>query len=311
MEATDFERVAILGATGPTGRHLAARCRADGLRVRVVSRNLRHLEEVFPGDDIERVQADLLDQDATTRAVDGQDLLFDCVGLPPDLMAAHPKVARNISRAIQPQRIPCYQISSFWSYLPVTSLPLSESHPRSGGSDWIRYRRGAEDLLLAAGASILHLPDFYGPWVHTSVLQNALQEAFEGKVVNWMGPPDLPREHVHVEDAIDAALRLARAAPDPGRWIVPGSGPLSGNELTGILRRLLGEKVRIRTAGFWTLRMVSLFNRDLRGFMQMVPHYLKPISYDASKLEGSIGKITTKSYESGIAETLAWLKQEG
>jgi len=310
MNPSDFVRVVILGATGPTGRYLAAKCRDEGLQVRVVSRSLNHLREVFPGDGIERIETDLLDQDATAKSVAGQDLVFDCVGLPPDLMAAHPTVARNISKAIHIAQTPCYQISSFWSYLPVSNPPLTETHPRSGGSDWIRYRREAEDILLDAGASILHLPDFYGPWVHTSVLQNALKEAAEGKVVNWIGPADLPREHVHVEDAVSAALRLAHAAPDPGRWIVPGAGPLCGKELAGIVQRTLGREVRLRTAGYWTLRLVSLFNRDLRGFMQMVPHYLESISYDASKLEGVIGKVHTRSYETGIAETLAWLTQD-
>jgi hypothetical protein len=32
-------------------------------------------------------------------------------------------------------------------------------------------------VLCEAGAAILHLPDFYGPYVHVSTLQNALNEA--------------------------------------------------------------------------------------------------------------------------------------
>jgi hypothetical protein len=31
------------------------------------------------------------------------------------------------------------------------------------------------------------------------------------------------------------------------------------------------------------LRLVSLFSKDLRGFMQVVPDYVKPIAYDASR----------------------------
>jgi hypothetical protein len=42
---------------------------------------------------------------------------------------------------------------------------MNESHPRSGGPPWVRYRREAEDILCEAGAAILHLPDFYGPHV--------------------------------------------------------------------------------------------------------------------------------------------------
>ena len=54
-------------------------------------------------------------------------------------------------------------------------------------------------------------------------------------------------------------------------------------------------------------QLISLFNNDLRGFMQMVPEYLKPVSYDATRLEGLIGKPTLTSYETGIPATLDWL----
>lgn len=40
----------------------------------------------------------------------------------------------------------------------------------------------------------------------------------------------------------------------------------------------------------------------------MVPEYLKPIRYDASKLENLIGKLATTSYEEGIRKSLNWLR---
>ncbi len=52
------------------------------------------------------------------------------------------------------------------------------------------------------------------------------------------------------------------------------------------------------------LRLVSLFSKDLRGFMQVVPDYMKSIAYDASKLESLIGKVEMTPYEIGIAHTL-------
>ena len=71
---------------------------------------------------------------------------------------------------------------------------MNESHPRSDGSAWVRHRREAEDILCGAGAAILHLPDFYGPQVHVSTLQNALNEAASGKTVNWLGKADVQPE---------------------------------------------------------------------------------------------------------------------
>jgi hypothetical protein len=90
------------------------------------------------------------------------------------------------------------QVSSYWSYYPQVQTEMNESHPRSGGPPWVRYRREAEDVLYEAGAAILDLPDFYGPHVHVSTLQNALNEAAFGKTINWLGRADVQREYVYV-----------------------------------------------------------------------------------------------------------------
>ena len=52
------------------------------------------------------------------------------------------------------------------------------------------------------------------------------------------------------------------------------------------------------------MRLVSLLSKDLRGFRQLVPDYVKPIAYDAGRLEGLIGKPEMTSYAIGIGRTL-------
>jgi hypothetical protein len=49
-----------------------------------------------------------------------------------------------------------------------------------------------------------------------------------------------------------------------------------------------------------TLRIVSLFNKDLRGLLQVAPDYMKPVRYDARKLEGLLGPPKMTSYDAGI-----------
>jgi nucleoside-diphosphate-sugar epimerase len=73
-------------------------------------------------------------------------------------------------------------------------------------------------VLCEAGAAILHLPDFYGPYVHVSTLQNALNEAASGKTVNWLGSADTQREYIYVPDAMRIAAAVgARSLRIPGR----------------------------------------------------------------------------------------------
>jgi nucleoside-diphosphate-sugar epimerase len=185
---------------------------------------------------------------------------------------------------------------------------MNEDHPRSGGPLWVRYRREAEDILRDAGAAILHLPDFYGPHVHVSTLQNALNEAASGKTVNWLGRSDVQREYVYVPDAMRIAVEIgARSEARGEHWCLPGSGTLSGQQLADIAGRHLGRQVRLRSAGMMTLRIVSLFNKELRGLLQVAPDYMKPVRYDVRKLQSLLGPQQMTSYDDGIGRTLAWI----
>jgi nucleoside-diphosphate-sugar epimerase len=142
------------------------------------------------------------------------------------------------------------QVSSYWAYYPQVRVEVNESHPRSGGPAWVRYRREAEDVLCEAGAAILHLPDFYGPHVHVSTLQNALNEAASGKTINWLARADVQREYVYVPDAVRIAVDIgARNEALGEHWCLPGSGPLSGRQAADIASRLLGGHVKLRPAG--------------------------------------------------------------
>jgi nucleoside-diphosphate-sugar epimerase len=302
-------KVAIVGATGPTGIHLAAELRKTTATVRVVARGMDKLAKLFPDAVFEKLPADVLDPDATLRAIEGCELVYDCIGLPGDQMHLHPVTARNIANAIRQTNARCVQVSSYWAYYHQVRTEMNEAHPRSGGPTWARYRREAEDLLREAGAAVLHLPDFYGSQVHVSTFQNALNEAAAGKTVNWIGKVNVHREYVYVPDAMRIAAAIgAHTEAFGAHWCLPGSGPLSGREAVDIAARHLGRSVRLRSAGLTTLRILGLLNRDLRGFLQVAPDYVKPVRYDARKLQGLLGPLQMIAYDAGIGETLSWIE---
>lgn len=128
------ERTAIVGATGPTGYHLARELVGRGRAVRVVSRRRKHLERVFAGLPVEIATADAMDADSLARAVEGCDLLVDAIGLPPDRMADHPTTARKVATGAGATGARCLLVSSYWSFLPHRAEAVSESHPREGRS---------------------------------------------------------------------------------------------------------------------------------------------------------------------------------
>ena len=94
-------KIAVVGATGPTGIHLTTELRKKVASVRVIARSSDRLTSLFPEAAVEKCPADVLDVDATLRAIEGCDLVYDCIGLPGDQMHLHPVTARNIAVALR------------------------------------------------------------------------------------------------------------------------------------------------------------------------------------------------------------------
>ena len=304
-----LEKAAILGATGPVGFHVAGELRRRGVAVRAVSRNASRLGRLLSDDTIECVAADLLKADDAQRAIDGCDVAFHCVGFPPDAMPHHRTAARNVADALPATGARCVHVSSYWAFLPLVGNPLNEDHPRQGGPAWIRHRRAAEDTLRDAGAAIANIPDFYGPRVHTSTLQQPLAEAARGKTMNWIGATDTEREYAFVPDAAATVASLAEFDEAYGQhWLIPTAGPLNGRRVAEIASEALVPKIKVRGLSPAALRVLSWFNEPLRGLMQIVPEYVKPISYETLKIKRLLGPQHVTSYEDGIRATLEWLR---
>lgn len=303
--ALTFKRIAVVGATGPTGRALASELLERKCSVRVVSRRADMLEACFPAVELEKRAGDATQYDSLAAALQGCDLVIDCIGLPGERMADHPTTARNIAQFVSRSRARCVHVSSYWSFMPIKDLPVSEQHPRQDGPPWARLRREAEDILRDAGGAIVHLPDFFGPAVHTSTLQLGVIDAARGGTMNWIGPAHVERDYIYVPDAMKVVAELLTREEAYGDdWIVPGSGPVSALQLAGILGRLLNREIRVRAAPPWLLRMISLAKKDLRGFMQVVPEYVKPVSFEGAKLDRLLGHMTRTTYEDALRVTM-------
>lgn len=307
-----LQKVGIVGATGPTGRHLVKELRRRGIEVRAISRSRRNLEACYPDGIAELAVADALDPAALTVAVEGCDLVVDCIGLPPDRMADHAVTARAVAAAATATGARLLQVSSCWAYLPTRQLPVGEDHPREGGNVYAQARRAAEDILLEAGAAVVHLPDFFGPQVKASSLQLALAEAAAGKTMNWIGGAGIEREYIYVPDAMAAVTQLAGHEEAYGsRWIVPGSGPIDVTEIARIAGAHLGREVKVRTASVGLLKFLALFNADLRAFKPMLEDYAQPVRYDTGRVTGLLGPLRSTPYGEAIPATLDWLRRSG
>lgn len=303
--------VAVVGAGGPTGYHLTHELLARGRAVRVIGRRREALERAYAGTDAELATADAREEGALVRALGGCELVVDCIGLPPQRMDEHPATARAIVAAARAVGARTLQVSSYWSFFPHRGDLVSERHPRVGGHAWFRRRREAEDVFLAAGAAVVHLPDFFGPRVHTGVVQRALEDAAAGRPVAWIGGRSVEREAAFVPDAMRIVADLAERDEAYGSdWALPGSGTLSAERLADLAAGHLGRPVALRTAPAWLLLLLSLGNAELRAIRPLIAPYARPVRYDAGKLRALLGDPRTTPLQQAVATTLDWLGRE-
>ena len=174
-----------------------------------------------------------------------------------------------------------------------------------------RMRKAQEDLLLAAHAegkiqaTVLRLPDFYGPGVEKSFLHSAFAAAVNGGVANMVGPLDKPHEFVFVPDIGPVVTRLTSTPHAYGRvWHLAGAGVTTQRTIIEEIERQIGHRLRVRVAGKTMLRLVGLFNPLMREMVEM--HYLltDPVLMDDAALQELLGPLPKTPYPEGVRECL-------
>lgn len=309
-----MSRIALFGAAGVIGQSIASALRSQGRAYRVVGRNDASLREAFGADPLAEIVTWNPDSPASVRAAaDGVDTLIYMVGVDYWQFDLHPKLMRQtLDGAVAAGVRQLILIGTVYPYGRAGSNPVRESHPREPHTFKGRMRKAQEDLLMQAHAdghiraTVLRLPDFYGPGVEASLLHRAAQAAVHGGTADMVGPIDRPHEFVFVPDVGPVVARLADTPAAFGKiWHLGGAGTTTQRDLVAEMERQTGAKLRLRVAGKTMLRLIGLFNPFMREMVEM--HYLmtEPLILDDSALHQLIGPIHKTPYAQGIRQTLA------
>jgi nucleoside-diphosphate-sugar epimerase len=236
------------------------------------------------------------------------DTLIYLVGVPYNHFELHPLTMRQtLEGAIAEGVKRVVLIGTVYPYgVPVTEK-VSEEHPRNPPTYKGKMRKEQEDLLLAAHASgeiqatVLRLPDFYGPSVESSFLDGMFKAVANGKTADMVGPIDTPHEFVFVPDVGPVVLALAEKPEAYGRWWnFAGAGVTTQRQMAEQAFALVGRKPKIRVIGKLGLRLIGLFQPIMKELVEM--HYLQttPVLMDDSALIGLLGDVHKTSYAEGV-----------
>jgi len=221
--ASPSEVVLLTGADGFTGMHLAARLRAEGMRVVGLTR-------AAPG--AEEVQAELSDGDAVAAAVAkvAPDIVIHLAGI---TTALHPNVPEiysvnsvgtaNLLAALAagpkaPRRV--IIASSATVYAPPSGdAPITEDHPRQPAHHYGASKLAAEEIarLYSNKLPIIVTRPFNYTGVGQTgdfIVRKIVRHFQEGAREIRLGELQLDRDFSDVEDVVEAYVRLTRVSTD-------------------------------------------------------------------------------------------------
>jgi len=315
-----MSKVALFGAAGVIGQSIASALSAKGQRYRVVGRSESSLRKAFAADPLAEVVTWNPDSPASVQAAaTGVETLIYMVGVNYWQFELHPELMRKtLAGAIAVGVKNIILIGTVYPYGLPGANPVREDHPRAPHTFKGRMRKAQEDLVMQAHAegriqaTVLRLPDFYGPGVEASLLSGAAQAAVRGGTADMLGPIDRPHEFVFVPDVGPVVAKLADTSAAFGKiWNFAGMGVTSQRELVSEMERQTGKKLKLRVVGKMMLRLIGLFSPVMREMVEMNYLMTDPLIMDDSALQQLIGPIRKTPYAEGIRQTLAAVTHPG
>ena len=306
-------KIALIGAAGAIGQSVANALDKKSHEYRVIGRNRTGLDATFGRSSLAEITTwNPDDSDSARAAVRGIDTLVYLVGVPYHEFRLHPTLMqKTVDAAVAEGVERVVLIGTVYPYGRPQTTPVTEEHPRQPHTFKGKMRKEQEDILLGADAegklraTILRLPDFYGPNVERSFLHSLFQAAAQGGTANMIGPIDTPHEFVFVPDVGPVTIALAEKPEAYGRfWNFAGPGAITQADVAERVFRMAGAKPRLRVAGKTMLRLLGLFNPLMRELVEM--HYLlsTPVLMDDSALHHLLGPIRKTPYDEGLRLSL-------
>ena len=309
-----MSKVALFGAAGAIGQSIAQALAAQGQPYRVVGRSEASLRKAFGADPLAEVATWDPDSPASIKAAaTGIDTIVYLVGVNYWQFELHPQLMRKtLDGAIAAGVRNIVLIGTVYPYGRARTTPVRENHPREPHTFKGRMRKAQEDILLEAhaqgriDATVLRLPDFYGPGVEASLLHGAAVAAVRGGTADLIGPIDKPHEFVYVPDVGPVVAKLIDTPAAYGHvWHLGGAGVTTQRDMVDEMGRQAGREVKHRVAGKTMLRVLGLFNKLLREMPEMNYLLTDPVILDDSALQRLIGPVRKTPYAEGIRRTLA------
>lgn len=301
-------RILITGVSGFVGRRLAERCLADGDPVV----GTRRADEPEASTGIDSVLADLLDEDSLVRAIEhaAPEVIVHFAGLS-HVGASWKAVGtyfqvntlgtENLVRAAGAVPVIFASSAEVYGPVPENDQPIAEDRPLDPPSPYALTKAAAERFVLGAGGIVARSFNLIGPGqsdrfaLPSFAAQLAAIRRDGSEPILSVGNLSARRDFVHVDDAVDAFVVLARRA-------VAGERREVYNIASGVDRTL--------RQALDTLIEVS----GIEATVRVAPERVRPVDVpllrgDATRLN-NLGWRPARGFDRAVADLWSWTVEQ-
>ena len=301
----------VLGANGQIAEVLT-RYLHDNITddIRLVS---RHPVKVHDTDQL--LSADLMDADATARAVAGSDIAYLTVGLPIDSglwEKQFPVMMANTIAACQRHGTKLVFFDNTYMY-PRTAAPHVEDTAFAPDGRKASVRARIADTLLEAmhagsiEAVICRAPEFYGPGKTKSLTNSAVFDRIKhGKRPMIPINAHTRRTLIWTPDAGRAMGVIGNAADTYGQtWHLPiDPDRLTYAQMIEICSQVTGRMIGYTTVPEIAFTVGGWFNPAIKEVGELLPRYRVDNIFSSAKFATRFPDFTVTTYRQGITDIL-------
>lgn len=324
----------ITGATGLVGGHLAEACIGRGMTVRALARegaNTAHLTSIGAT----LVPGDLADPSVLAAAVAGADVVFHCAakvgdwGPVEDYRAVNVEGLRNLLDACKGQPLRRFvHVSTLGVYAARhhhgtdESVPPPERHMDGYTQTKVEAEKLALEYQSKHGVPVVVVrPGFiYGPRDRT-VLPKLVENLRKG-VVRYLGSGEQALNTIYVRNLVDALLLAMDRDGVVGRvYNVTDGEKVSKRRFIQGVANGLGVPPPTGSAPLFAARMLAFVTErwaracGASSAPRLTQARLKflglNLDFSIERARRELGYAPRFTFDQGLAETIAWYKQNG
>ncbi len=301
----------ILGANGIIGEELAKELHARYSQdIKLVGRNPKKVNE----NDV-LCKADLLKLSDVKKALEDTEIAYLTVGLPykSDVwLTDWVEILRNVISACKVQQCKLVYFDNTYAYSQAIAIQKEDTPFESKGKKGIAKKQAAELLLEAMAdkeieAVICRAPEFYGPGKTKGITNTLIFENLKaGKKPKVFLSDKVLRTLIYTPDAAKATALIGNSPDTYGQtWHLPcEDNRLNYEGFIAEIAKQLNRDIKYSVLNSFVLKIVSMFNDNVKETQELFPRYRIDNIFDSSKFKKRFPDFKVMTYQEGIRKII-------